>query len=51
MDEANPQVMNEDNQTPTHVECNNWTKDLKFLQNFTQRLLEKHLITNKSTDA
>ena len=50
MDEANPQVMNEDNQTPTHTECNNWTKDLKLLPNFTQQLLEKHLITSKSTD-
>ena len=50
MDEANPQVMNEDKQTPTHTECNNWTKDLKLLPNLTQQLLEKHLITSKSTD-
>ena len=50
MDKANSQVMNEENQTPTHVECSKWTKNLKFLPKFTQHLLEKHLITNKSTD-
>ena len=41
MDKANSQVMNEENQTPTHIECSKWTKDLKFLPKFTQQLLEK----------
>ena len=50
MDKANSQVMNEKNQTPTHSECSKWTKELKFLPKFTQQLLEKHLITNISTD-
>ena len=50
MDKVNSQAMNEENQTPTHVECSKWTKDLKFLPKFTQELLEKHLITNISTD-
>ena len=50
MDKANSQVMNEENQTPIHAECSKWTKDLKFLPKFTQQLLEKHLITNISTD-
>ena len=50
MDKANLQVMNEENQTPTHVECSKWTKDLKFLPKFTQQLLEKHLINNISTN-
>ena len=50
MDKANSKVVNKENQTPTHVECSKGTKYLKFLPKFTQQLLEKHLITNISTD-
>jgi hypothetical protein len=50
MDGANPQVMNEEHQTPEMDYDNKWTKDLKFLPHFTQQLLEKYLITDTSRD-
>ena len=47
MDNAKPQEMNKENQTPTpELELvNKWIKNLKILPPFTQKLLEEYLGT------